>query len=184
MSQPISAILGLDIGRVNTRASLFTIQNGRYRFHAGAASPTSLGQEGRISRGVVDAVRDLQQKTNRILLKPTGSPYTMDQDIRLSVDRIALTSSAGTSIKTVLLGLAEKGSLDSGKLLTDSLPINLVGAFGLSELSHETQMADKLIALRPELIILTGGEDDGAKKTIRTLGGGCEIGMQGDARCC
>ncbi len=166
MSQPISAILGLDIGRVNTRASLFTIQNGRYRFHAGAASPTSLGQEGRISRGVVDAVRDLQQKTNRILLKPTGSPYTMDQDIRLSVDRIALTSSAGTSIKTVLLGLAEKGSLDSGKLLTDSLPINLVGAFGLSELSHETQMADKLIALRPELIILTGGEDDGAKKPL------------------
>lgn len=165
MSQPLSAILGLDIGRVNTRASLFTIENGRYRFQAGSIAPTSLG-EPHISRGVVEAVRHLQQETNSILLKPSGSPYVVNQDIRMSVDRIALTSSAGRAVRTVLLGLSELGSLASGRRLASSLPLDLVGAFGLADLGDESNVVGRLIQLQPELLILTGGEDGGAEKSM------------------
>lgn len=166
MASPLFAILGLDIGKINTRASLFTMQDGRYKFHAGAISPTNYGKDGWIGRGVVHAVRDLQQKTNRILLKPSGSPYMADQDIRLSVDRIALASSACESVNTVLLGLTEKGSLTAGRQLAGSLPLTLTGAFGLADLRDENGMASRLIQLRPELLILTGGEDGGTEQPL------------------
>ncbi len=76
-------VLGLDIGRINTRASLFGIVEGKYRFLGQAAAPTSLGAGRHLGEGVGDALERLQTATGRRILNEDGSliqPATLTGD--------------------------------------------------------------------------------------------------------
>jgi len=164
--QALTSLLGLDIGKVNTRAALFGISGNKFRYQGGAIAPTSLGYGSQIGTGVIEAVRDLQQKTGRSLLKPTGRPYLLEKDIGFGVDQVALVTSAGPWMRAALLGLTAKGSLAVGTALLESLPMSMVGAFGLAELRDESGIIERLIQLQPDMLVLTGGEDNGAEKPL------------------
>ena len=175
-ARPPQVVLGLDLGAVTTRASLFGLASGKYHLLGQAAAPTSLGTGRHLGEGVGDALLALQESTGRKLLNEDGSliqPFTTTGD---GLDQIVLASDAGPRLRTVILGVSESGSLAAGRAWAASLPLDLQGAYGVQDLARNPNLLDQLVTIRPELILITGGEDGGNGETgtawiemVRTL---------------
>lgn len=162
---PIYALLGLDIGRLNTRASLFGVSEGKYRLGGFNIVPTSIGHGLNLSTSTDSAIQGLQGKFNALGMRGAGG--TPENAFNWYVDGFALACSAGPRLKTALLGLSLNGSLAAGEALIDSLPLDLVGVFGLPALADERKVIGDLTQIRPEILIVTGGEDAGADEPMR-----------------
>lgn len=166
LSRPPQVVLGLDLGAVTTRSSLFGLVSGKYRLLGQAAAPTSLGPGRHLGEGVGDALEALQAQTGRKLLNEDGSliqPFTATGE---GLDQIVLASDAGPRLRTVVFGLSESGSLRAGRAWAGSLPLELCGAFGVRDQADQTGLLNRLVEIRPELVLITGGEDGGNGETV------------------
>lgn len=161
-----SRILGLDLGNVNTRASIMGIKDEKYRLLGCESARTSLGQGLSLATGAGDAMRQLQKQTDYSLLEKSGKLLMPSNAAGKGVDRVALTTSLGPLPRTLLLGLTDSGSLQAGRNLVDALPLSLQASYGMDALVDEPQIISKLVHTQPEIIILTGGEDAGAEKPL------------------
>lgn len=158
--------LGLDIGRIHTRATLFGLLEGRYRLLGQGIAQTSLGAGRHLGEGVSEAIKALEKQCSRKLLNHNGSPIRPVRANGSGLDKIALTVSAGPEMRTIVTGLTESRSLRAGRALTGSLPLDLAGLFGLSELRQESNLVDRMVDLQPELIVMTGGDSSGAVEPL------------------
>ena len=69
----VDSLLAIDVGSVNTRAFLFDVANGAYRFLAAGVAPTTVqGAFNNISDGVHMALEHLQEITGRTLIGNDG----------------------------------------------------------------------------------------------------------------
>jgi hypothetical protein len=55
----------------------------------------------------------------------------------------------------------------AGKALLNSLPVNLVAEIGMANLSEQERVIETLVDARPEIILLTGGEEESAQDKVR-----------------
>jgi hypothetical protein len=163
VSAPIT--LGLDLGQINTRASLFNVIDGKYCLVGSETAPTSLGIN--LGSGAGSAIRKLQQLTGHTLLKSGAGLMMPPEESDQGLDQLILVTSAGDRIRTALFGLSEKGSLSAGQALTDSLPIDLIIRMGLPDLNRPSQVIDALVRERPAIVIITGGAEFGAEEPVR-----------------
>ncbi len=161
------ALLGLDVGGVNSRVSLVGISDGKYRLLASAQSLTSLGEDLHIGSGVDRAVQALQRKTYHLFLNEDGGLLMPVDRIGRGLDRVGMTLSAGRRIRTALLGLSGQGSLKAARALVDSLPMCAVTHLDAAMQMDEQRAIERLLAALPEIVIVTGGEDYGAVETMR-----------------
>lgn len=160
------ALLGVDVGRVMTRAALFGILEGKYHLIGQSGAPTSLGADQHLGLGLGEALDELQKNTGHALVQDDGS---LIQPFRASgegLDKIVLSGEAGPRLRTALLGLSKAGSLAAGRALAASLPVELVAAFGLSDLADPPAVVNRLMALAPSLLIITGGSDGGSHEPV------------------
>lgn len=162
-----TALLGLDIGRVITRASYFGISEGKFALQGGERAPTSLGPSLHVGSGAGAAMRRLEKQADKVILQSDGGLLLPVNARGQGVDRVALALSAGPEVETIILGITEKGSISAGRTLVDSLPLALVGVYGLTDLADEHGIIETLVRKRSEFIIITGGEDGGAESPIR-----------------
>ena len=160
-SHPSQVVLGLDLGAINTRATLFGLQKGKYRLLGQASAPTSLCEGRHLGEGVGDALEILQETTGRKLLNEDGSLIRPFTSTGQGLDQIMLASDAGPRLRTVVSGLSEAGSLTAARAWAASLPLALCGAYGAQDLASQADLLDHLIAIRPELLLITGGENAG-----------------------
>jgi len=165
--QSFSALLGLDIGRAITRASYFGISDGKFRLQGAANAPTSLGPSLHLGSGAGAAMRQLEKQADKVILQPDGGLLLPVNARGQGVDRVALALSTGPDVRTVLLGVTEKGSIGAGRALVDSLPLALEGVHGLTDLADEPKIIEAIVQKRPEIILITGGEDAGAESPVR-----------------
>jgi len=175
-SHPAQVVLGLDLGAVNTRATLFGLQKGKYHLLGQAIAPTSLGVGRHLGEGVGQALETLQEQTGRKLLNEDGSLIQPFTSTGQGLDQIMLVSDAGPRLRTVILGLSAGGSLTVARAWAASLPLELSAAYSVQDLACQPDLLDRLVALRPELILITGGENAGNADTaaawiemVRTL---------------
>lgn len=160
------ALLGLDIGNINTRASYFEILQEKYQLSAFGIASSTLGHGLQPGSGAGAAMQNLQNQSEVHLLKPNGELIWPYYETGLGVDRIAVTISGGPQLKAVVLGVTQEGSMKVGRALVESLPLSLAGSFGLQALSDETGIIDTIAALQPEIVILSGGRNGGAERPI------------------
>jgi hypothetical protein len=158
-------ILGLDLGRVNTRASLFNVIDGQYRLVGNETAPTSLGIN--LGSGAGSAIRKLQKLTGHILLKSGSGLMMPPEESNQGLDQFIMVSSAGDRIRTALFGLSKNGSLLAGEALSNALPLELVMRMGLPDLNRQSQVVNTLVMKRPEIVIITGGAEGGAEEPVR-----------------
>jgi hypothetical protein len=85
------------------------------------------------------------------------------------VDALVATLSAGPTIKTVIVGLLQDVSLESARRLTASTYARVVDTIGLNDHRKPEQQIDSLLRQRPELVVITGGTDGGASRSIQKL---------------
>jgi len=164
--QQTQALLGLDIGFVNTRAAYVGIKEEKYRLQGMEIAPTSLGPGLHLGTGAGSAMRQLQNEYHLNILNPAGRLLMPIDTTGKGVDRLAMVLSAGPWLKTALMGLTSSGSMAAGRALIASLPLTLSKAYGLADMMDEPGVIDDLVSLRPEVLIIAGGEDAGAEKTV------------------
>jgi len=163
---PSMNLLGLDIGRMNTRATLFGYVEGKYGLQGYGIAPTRIGPGLGLGKSIEDAVENLQEQVDRILLRPESKPSGRTDPLRLRVDQVVSVLSAGPWRKTALFGLTERGSLHAGKALLDSMPLENIGVYGIADQLNEQQIIEQLFHQHPEFLIIVGGEDTGAQEPI------------------
>jgi hypothetical protein len=162
-----ASVLGLDLGRVQTRATLFGIIEGKYRVLGSGTTLTTLGAGMHLGRGVGEALTTLQGECGHPFLKDSGGLILpLDRKGR-GVDRVALVTSVGPKVRATVLGLSSAGSLTMGRALVDGLPLRTVNALGIADLADEAFAIETLLKTRPEIVVIAGGEDAGAEDPIQ-----------------
>ena len=164
------SLLAIDLGAMNTRASLFDVVDGGYQFIAtGSAMTTVDAPVSDASVGIFQAIRALQGLCGRTLLNGNRTYILPSQQDGSGVDRLVMTHSAGPRLKIVLAGLLDDFSLESARHLATSLPGEVVETIGLSDLRTRAMQLDAVLAARPDLMIIAGGTEGGASRSVYEL---------------
>ena len=144
-----NSLLAVDVGTVTTRAALFDVVEGHYRFIASGHAPTTAAAPFRdVSEGVRQAIENLQIVTGRKFLGE-GHQLIMPTSEGTGVDTFAATLSAGPAIKTAVVGLLDDVSLESTQRLARSTYTRVVETIGLNDTRKPEEQIDSLVQLPP-----------------------------------
>jgi hypothetical protein len=163
-------LLAVDIGAVNTRAFLFDVAEGQYRFVAVGMAPTTASAPYKdVYEGVRLAVERLQEITGRTLLGEDEQLIVPALPDGSGADALALTLSAGPPLHAVAIGLLDDVSLESARHLLDATYASVAEAVGLNDRRRADAQIDAILRVRPDLIVVAGGTDGGATRSIIKL---------------
>ncbi len=165
-----NSLLAIDVGAASTRAVLFDVIEGEYRFVASGAAPSTAEAPFKdVAEGVRNAIANLSNILGRTLLDDARGPIMPGQPDGSGVDALVVTLSAGPAVKTVVVGLLKDVSLDSAYRLTESTYARILDAIGLNDQRKPDQLIDNLLRIRPDLVVIAGGTDGGASRSIQKL---------------
>jgi hypothetical protein len=163
------SLLAVDVGTITTRATLFDVVEGHYRFIASGQAPSTAAAPFRdLGEGVNRAIANLQVITGRTFLNTEHQLIVPMQD-GAGVGSFAATISAGPAARTVLVGLLNDVSLESIQRLARTTYARVVETIGLNDPRKPEQQVDGIIRLTPELILVAGGTDGGATRSVEKL---------------
>jgi len=164
-----NSLLAVDVGTVTSRAAFFDVVEGHYRFIASGNAPSTASAPFRdVSEGVSQAIENLQMITGRKFLGE-GHNLIIPASEGTGVDTFAATISAGPALKTVVVGLLGDVSLESTQRLARSTYARVVDTIGLNDARKPEGQIDNLVRLRPDLILIAGGTDGGAERSVQRL---------------
>ncbi|MGD8455297.1 MAG: glutamate mutase L [Anaerolineales bacterium] len=165
----IGSLLTVDIGAINTRAALYDAVEGKYRFLAAGVGQTTVNHPlFEVNEGVQLALDRLERISGRILAEESNLiiPSTKDG---AGADYLAVTLSAGEPLKTVVVGLLERVSLASARNLANTIYSTVIESISLDDQRSPEGQIDTIQRLRPDVILIAGGTDDGASQSVLKL---------------
>jgi hypothetical protein len=137
-----------------------------------------------IREGVRIAMDQIQAVTGRRLLDDTEMlilPVTADGS---GVDVFVATTSAGPKVTTVLVGLMDDVSMESGRRLASSTYLDVVEQIGLMDRRQDDEKIDLILRARPDLMVVVGGTDGGAADSVlemvNLVGMACALFAEGE----
>jgi len=164
------SLLAIDVGSVTTRAALFDVVDGRYRYLASGSAPTTAyAPFGDISEGVRQALDHLQAVTGRRLVGPDERLIIPSMTDGSGVDTVAATLSVGAPLKVVAVGLLEDVSLESAKRLVTTTYARVIESISLNDRRKTEERIDTILRLRPDVILVAGGTNGGASRSVIKL---------------
>ena len=165
------SILAIDVGAAVTRAVLFDVVEGQYRFVASGQAPSTAEAPFKdIGIGVREAVINLQNVVGTTLLgAQDNNLIAPSQPDGSGVDAVVATLSAGPTVKTVVVGLLSDVSVQSARRLAESTYSRVVETLDLSDHRRPDQQMDSIVRSRPDLVVLAGGTDGGASRSIQKM---------------
>ena len=162
------SILATDCGSTTTKAILIQKIDGEYRLtHRGEAPTTVEAPFEDVTRGVLNAVMEIEELANRKILN--GDEIKTPQNGNEGVDIYISTSSAGGGLQMMVAGVvksmsgesAERAALGAGSIVMDVMASND------GRLAHEK--IKRIRDLRPDMILLSGGIDGGTVSHVVEL---------------
>ena len=165
------SILAIDVGATVTRAVMFDVVEGQYRFIASGQSTSTAEAPFRdIGIGVREAIINLQNVIGATLLgTQDNNLIAPSQPDGSGVDAVVATVSAGPTVKTVVVGLLSDVSVQSARRLAESTYSRVVETLDLSDHRRPDQQMDSIVRSRPDLVVLAGGTDGGASRSIQKM---------------
>lgn len=161
----INVILATDCGSTTTKAILIEKRSGAYRLVVRGEAPTTVEAPFEdVTRGVLNAVREVEEQSGREILD--GERIVSPADGGRGVDIYVSTSSAGGGLQMMVAGVvksmtaesAERAALGAGAIVMETLASND------GRLPHER--IERIRQLRPDMILLSGGVDGGTKSHV------------------
>ena len=158
----ITRIMATDCGSTTTKAILIEKRDGEYRLIRRGEAPTTVEAPAEdVTKGVLNAVGEIEDLEGRKFLKDDGSALIVSYDSSDGVDIYMSTSSAGGGLQMTVAGVvktmtgesAQRAALGAGAIVMDVIASND------GRLAHE-KVAD-IRRLRPDMILLSGGIDGG-----------------------
>ena len=163
------SLLSIDVGTISTRAALFDVVEGRYRYIASGQAASTAGVPYRdISEGVRQAIESLEALTGRVLLNESHQ-LILPSTQGFGIDAVAATYSAGPALKTVVVGLLNDVSLESLQRLARSTYARVVDTIGMNDTRPVEEQIDSLVRNSPDLVLIAGGTDEGATRSVQLL---------------
>src|SRR5512147_2980112 len=164
------SVLAIDVGTAVTRALLFDVVEGVYRFVASGQAPSTAEAPFRdIGIGIREAITNLQTVIGSQLLGNGNGLISPSQPDGSGVDAVIATVSAGPVVKTVVVGLLSDVSLQSARRLAETTYSRIVETLDLSDHRRPDQQMDRILRSRPDLVVLAGGTDGGASRSIQKM---------------
>ncbi len=161
----VRVILATDCGSTTTKAILVEKRAGSYRLVVRGEAPTTVEAPFEdVTRGVLNAVREVEEQSGREILD--GDRIVSPADGGRGVDIYVSTSSAGGGLQMMVAGVvksmtaesAERAALGAGAIVMEALASND------GRLPHER--IERIRQLRPDMILLSGGVDGGTKSHV------------------
>jgi uncharacterized protein (TIGR01319 family) len=159
--EDINVILATDCGSTTTKAILIEKRDGEYRLIVRGEAPTTVEAPFEdVTKGVLNAVGEVEELSGRKLIDENGRIITPASD-NTGSDVYISTSSAGGGLQMMVAGVvrsmtaesAERAALGAGSIVMDVIASND------KRLPH--QQIERIRALRPDMILLSGGIDGG-----------------------
>jgi len=164
------SVIAVDIGSTVTRSLFFDVVSGKYRFVAVGSAPTTAGAPHfDITEGIWRSLEELQFITGRVLLSEKDGiiiPSTPDNQ---GVDIMVATMSVGNPISVVTVGLLDTVSLQNASHLAHTTYANILSEISLNDRRTPSDRINLLTRKRPDLIIITGGTNNGASQSLLSI---------------
>jgi hypothetical protein len=165
-----TSLLAVNVGASSTRAVFFDVVEGQYRFIASGQAPSTAEAPFKdISLGVYQAISNLQTVTGKIFLDQNNDLITPVQADGSGVDAFAATLSAGPALRAVVVGLLSDVSVQSAQRLAETAYLQVFETFDLNDQRKPDEQIDAILRARPDVILLTGGTDGGASRSIKKM---------------
>ena len=165
-----SSLLAANIGTSTTRVILFDVVEGQYRFIAAGQAPSTVEAPYKdASLGVRWAITSLQSITGRIFLDESRQLITPIQSNGTGIEAFTVTMSAGPVLRAVVVGLLSDVSVESARKLAETSYLRVVETFGLNDHRKPDEQIDAILRIRPDIIIMAGGTDGGASRSIQNV---------------
>ena len=167
--QDINIILATDCGSTTTKSILIENIDGEYRLtHRGEAPTTVEAPFEDVTRGVVNAILELEELSGRKILNGEQFINTSSEDAD-GIDLYISTSSAGGGLQMMVAGVvknmtgesAQRAALGAGSIVMDIIASNDGRKY------HEK--VKRIRELRPDMVLLSGGVDGGTKSHVVEL---------------
>ncbi len=164
------SLLAIDVGSITTRASLFDVVDGRYRYlGSGSAASTAHAPIQDVGEGIYTALARLQSVTGRLLIGGDERLIMPARGDGSGVDAVAATCSAGPPLKVVVMGLLDDVSLDSARRLATTTYTRVIESISLNDRRKPEERINTILRLRPDLILAAGGTEGGAGQSVLKL---------------
>ena len=165
-------ILAVDCGSVTTQAVLIEKQNNIYRLAAAAKAFSSHGSPGNdITLGVADAIEKIESLSGRRLLNQTGEPFSAALENE-GADVFAALVSAAQPLRVLLAGLTQDVGLATARRAIASTYVTVTAEIALDNADPGGEVEQKIAAIQqtqPDVILLVGGTDGGAREAVMIL---------------
>ena len=164
------SLLAIDVGSINTRAFLFDIVDGQYRYLAtGVSKTTAQSPFNDVREGIRVALEDLSGITGRVMVGEDNKIISPSNKDGRGVDIIVATISAGGPISVAVVGLLEDISLASAERLAGSVNCIVCSRISLNDRKRLDERINSLMSSKPDLVIVAGGSDGGSSKAVLNL---------------
>jgi hypothetical protein len=179
-STGIESLLAIDVGTVHTRAYLFEITDDKFRFIAQGITRTTAELPVKdIGEGILLAIKNLESITEKVIIGPDGRFVIPSLPTGGGVDSLVATISAGPAAKTICAGLLAEVSLESAEHLAKTSYTRVTDRLYITDPRKIDLQIDSILKIMPDVIILAGGSEDGATRSIQkmldTIGLTCSI---------
>ncbi len=162
------SVLAIDLGSVHTRAALFDVVDGQYRFIASGTAPCTLNAPFRdIEESVHQALGQLTNVTGRMFVDPESMQLIVPaRSGGQGADCLVITYSAGPELRVLTAGLLGDVSLESAQRLVNTISGKVVESIGLTDHRRTDVQLDAILKAEPDVILLTGGTENGASRSV------------------
>jgi len=118
---------------------------------------------------VKEALDHLHDITGRVFFGADGQMIIPSQPNGTGVDACVATVSVGPPLKVVAIGLLEDISTESARNLASTTYARVVETMHINDRRGTVERLDTLLQLRPDLIVIAGGIEGGAKGSVINL---------------
>jgi uncharacterized protein (TIGR01319 family) len=159
-SQSLRVILATDCGSTTTKAILIQHVGEEYRqTHRGEAPTTVEAPFEDVTRGVLNAIQEVEELSGRTILD--GERIITPAQGDLGVDIYISTSSAGGGLQIMVAGVVKSMSAESAQRCALGAGAIVMDTLASNDGRPSYEKIERIRHLRPDMILLAGGTDGG-----------------------
>ena len=164
----IETIIATDCGSTTTKAILIEKSGDEYRLVVRGEAPTTVEAPFEdVTRGVLNAVAEVEDLTNRTFLK--SERILSPGDGKDGADLYISTSSAGGGLQMMVAGVVKEMTAESAQRAALGAGAIVMDVIASNDKRQPHERIQRVRALRPDMILLSGGIDGGTTTHVAEL---------------
>ncbi len=158
----VQTILATDCGSTTTKAILIEKKDDEYRLTTRGEAPTTVEAPfDDVTVGVSNAAREIEELSGRTILDENEQVITPTRPDGSGVDLYLSTSSAGGGLQMTVAGVVKAMSAESAQRAALGAGAIIMDVIAVDDGRKEYQKVERIRALRPDMILMSGGTDGG-----------------------